>query len=67
MIERVDPKTNAKIKMTNFTPADYEKEIQFRTEEELRKEINKEIGQTDDVPFKQPGGTGGTTDYSKEL
>ena len=27
MVERIDPKTNQKVKVTNFTPADYEKEI----------------------------------------
>jgi hypothetical protein len=35
MIERVDPKTNAKTKVTNFTPADYAKEIVYRTGEQL--------------------------------
>ena len=63
MVERIDPKTNQKAKVTNFTPADYEKEIQYRTGEQLAKEIHKD----DDIPFKSPGGTGGTADYSKEL
>ena len=36
MVERIDPKTNQKVKVTNFTPADYEKEIQYRTGEQLR-------------------------------
>ena len=67
MVERVDPKTNLKIKMTNFTPADYEKEIQFRTGAELRKELNKGV-QPDDVPFDASGGTGAAgPDYSKDL
>jgi len=64
MVERTDPKTNQKVKVTNFTPADYEKEIQYRTGEQLRKEIEKDS----DIPFKSPGGTGASTaDYSKEL
>ena len=37
MIEKVDPKTNAKVKVSNFTPADYEREIVYRTGDELRK------------------------------
>lgn len=68
-VEKTDPKTNAKMKVTNFTPADYEKEIQFKTEAELRKELNKEVGQ-EPVPFDAatPGKGGvAVVDYSKEL
>lgn len=36
MVEKVDPKTNVKVKVTNFEPADYEgKEITYRTGAEL--------------------------------
>lgn len=64
-IEKLDPKTNQKAKVTNFTPADYEKEITFRSGEELKKQVEP----SDDVPFEAPGSTGGegTVDYSKEL
>ena len=62
--ERLDPKTNVKTKVTNFTPADYEKEIAYRTGEQLRKEMDKDA----DVPFKSPGGTGASgVDYSNQL
>jgi hypothetical protein len=65
MVERTDPKTNQKMKVTNFTPADYEKEIAYRTGEELR-ELTKG-GPGSDVPFNAPGGTGASVDYSKDL
>lgn len=65
MVEKLDPKTNQKVKVTNFTPADYEKEIQYRTGEELGKEIHK----NDDIPFG--GGSEkavpGAADYSDQL
>jgi hypothetical protein len=35
MTEKIDPKTNVKSKVTNFTPANYEHEITYRTGEEL--------------------------------
>jgi len=35
MAEKTDPKTNVKSKVTNFAPADYEKEIVYRTGAEL--------------------------------
>lgn len=63
MVEKLDPKTNLKIKMTNFSPADYEKEIQYRTGEQLTKEIHK----NDDIPFKSPGVDAGAPDYSDQL
>lgn len=64
MIEKVDPKTNQKIKVTNFTPADYEKEIVYRSGEDLKKYMDS----TADIPFKgTPSGSGGEADYSKEL
>jgi len=64
-IERTDPKTNQKSKVSNFTPLEYEKEISYRTADELRKEVAADA----DVPFKAPGGTGaaGSPDYSDEL
>ena len=66
MIDKVDPVTNIKTKVSNFTPADYEKEIQFGTGEELQK-LLVGGGKTDesDIPFKDGGGT--AVDYSKEL
>ena len=63
-VERVDPKTNKKVTVTNFTPADYDREIAYKSGEELRKGIQKD----DDVPFSPPGDeAGGAADYSKEL
>lgn len=67
-VERIDPKTNAKKLTTNFVPADYEKEIQYRTGEELRKLAGAKPEGASDIPFEKPGETGaGTVDYSKEL
>jgi len=68
MIERVDPKTNQKVKVTNFTPADYEKEIAYRTGDELR-ELTKGSPVGSDVPFVSGSGTAatGAVDYSKDL
>lgn len=70
MIEKIDPKTNLKIKMTNFTPAEYEKEITFRTGEQLRMLLKGKIsdggGGDDNPPFEKAGSTG-AVDYSKEL
>lgn len=64
LIEKVDPKTNAKMKVTNFTPADYEKEIVYKSGDDLRKQIEANA----DIPFKgAPSGTGAAVDYSKEL
>jgi len=63
MIEKVDPKTNTKSKVTNFTPADYEAEIVYRTGDELRKLV-------DAPPSSGNGGNHGSTsgpDYAKEL
>ena len=60
MVERVDPKTNLKMKLTNFTPADYEKEIVYRTGEELRK---LGLGKLE----TQEVGAGEKVDYSSEL
>jgi hypothetical protein len=69
--EKVDPKTNAKTKVTNFTPADYEVEITYRTGDQLRVLLKT----AEDVPFD--GGSSqtvtgapspaSTVDYSKEL
>ena len=71
VVERIDPKTNAKIKVTNFTPADYEKEIEYKTRVQLL-ELTKgggSPGSTDEVPFNQQQGTSPAehVDYSKEL
>ena len=70
VIEKIDPKTNTKTKVTNFTPADYEKEIVYKTGDQLRAEMNKVGTPSDDeIPFT--GGSGkaatGVADYSKEL
>lgn len=66
VIEKVDPKTNQKVKVTNFTPADYDKEITFKSGEDLRKGLSKD----DDIPFDEAtSGKNGVAaaDYSKEL
>jgi len=60
MIEKADPKTNVKTKVTNFTPADYEKEIVFKSGDDLRKEMNKEDA---NVPFDKKT----AADYSDQL
>lgn len=67
-IEKVDPKTNQKTKVSNFEPLDYEREIIFRNGDELQKFLDKDS----DVPFKQPTANGGANaegapDYSEEL
>lgn len=68
--ESVDPKTNIKMKKTYFVPADYEKEIVFRTAEELNKlgfgapsVSGYGVTTSDTPPFD--GGT--PTDYSSQL
>jgi hypothetical protein len=66
LIDKVDPKTNAKTKVTNFTPADYDAEIVIRSGEELRKLMAVAPKGDDDVPFEKPAGTG-AVDYSKDL
>jgi hypothetical protein len=66
-VERVDPKTNAKTKVTNFTPADYEKEITYRSGDELRETLKKTEADSE-VPFNQAAGAAkGAPDYAKEL
>lgn len=67
-VEKLDPKTNTKVKVSNFVPADYESEIVFRSGEALRKlmDVSKK-DETDPVPFKDGGGTAANVDYSKEL
>lgn len=66
-IEKIDPKTNTKVKVTNFTPADYEAEMPYKTPEELRKLLAADSD--DPVPFNKPGGKTGTgaVDYSGKL
>lgn len=70
-IEKVDPATNKKVTVTNFTPANYEKEIEYHTGEQLQKEVNKAGGITtdDDIPFTSGSNqaTAGAVDYSKQL
>lgn len=63
LTEKVDPKTNQKIKVTNFTPADYEKEITFFSGDQLKKAVTD----ITDVPFDGPGGTGAPADYGDQL
>lgn len=67
MVERTDPKTNQKVKITNFTPVDYDKEIQYRTPEQLKEETSKKGNGGDDTPFEKPGGAAGAPDYSDQL
>lgn len=57
-----DDKGNEVVK-TNFEPADYEQEIVYRTEEELR---NLGFGKPPSMSG-MGGSTGGSTDYSKDL
>lgn len=66
MVEKVDPKSNVKTKVTNFTPADYDAEIVYRTGDELRKLLE---GGSTAQPATSGMATGGATaaDYSKEL
>ena len=61
-----DPKTNTKTKQTYFIPYDYEKEITYRTGDELRKlGFGKPGAQTVASPA---GNTGGEhVDYSQQL
>jgi hypothetical protein len=70
-VEKIDPKTNTKITVTNFTPADYEAEIVFRNGSDLRKLVSsasKAEVSDPDIPFKGGGSTPGTpVDYSKDL
>jgi hypothetical protein len=67
-IEKVDPKTNAKVKATNFTPANYDAEIVFRNGEDLRKHLKNVDGGGDEIPSNgSPAAPGGGPDYSKEL
>lgn len=61
--EVVDPKTNAKSKVTYFIPAVYEEETVYRTSEELRK---MGLG-APPVPGSSMGNTPPSMDYSKEL
>jgi hypothetical protein len=64
MIEKIDPKTNQKTKVTNFTPANYDTEIIYRTGDELRKYLKG----INDIPSSgSPAAPGGGPDYSKEL
>jgi hypothetical protein len=63
MIELIDPKTNTKSKVTNFTPADYEKEITYRTGAELAKLVAS--GGTTSPP--EAATQGAQVDYSKQL
>ena len=65
VVEKLDPKTNQKTKQTNFTPVDYDKEIQYKTGEQLQQEINKKPGEA--VPFDKPGAGAGAPDYSGQL
>jgi len=67
-IEKTDPATNQKTKQTNFTPANYDKEIHYKTAEQLQQEVNKKpVDQ--DVPFSKGSGAtvAGAVDYSDQL
>jgi hypothetical protein len=66
--EKIDPKSNAKTKVTNFTPADYEAEIVYRTGDVLRALLKG----AEDVPFKEAPEKGAAgpeeaVDYSQQL
>jgi hypothetical protein len=68
MIEKTDPKTNAKSKVSIFAPADYESEIVYRSADELRK-----MGFGAPAPSGFGGNPGGQTqtteaeDYASQL
>jgi hypothetical protein len=65
-MERTDPKTNAKVKTTAFLPADYEKEIVYRTGEEL---VKMGFGgpQVPGAVASPAGQAAPTVDYSNQL
>lgn len=67
-IEKIDPKTNVKTKVTYFTPADYDKEVTQRTGEQLQDVLKAKKAKVSDadVPFKQAVPTS-AVDYSNEL
>lgn len=65
VVEKIDPKTNQKVKVVNFTPADYEKEIVYRTGDDLRK---LGLGKPMETQVSHPSGSKvEAVDYSKEL
>jgi len=67
MVEKTDPTTNTKKKVTNFTVADYEKEISYRSSMELRA---LGLGKPDTMTAPASGMASTpaqTVDYSKEL
>lgn len=65
MVERKDPKTNALVKVTNFTPADYEAEVTNLTGDELRK---LGLGKEDTSGVGAVSATAGPApDYSEQL
>ena len=64
-VEKTDPKTNQKVKVTNFEVADYEKEITYRTGDELRK---LGLGQIPAAATEQAAEKAGKpVDYSEQL
>lgn len=64
MEEKVDPATNTKTKVSYFEPADYEKEIEWFSGDDLRKKGLCKPGSY--VP-SQPTAAGDQTDYSNQL
>lgn len=62
MVEKIDPKTNVKTSVSNFTPADYESEIIYRTGQELRVLVGS---QPADPPENKPAGQ--PVDYTDKL
>lgn len=67
MMEKVDPKTNQKTKVTNFTPLDYEKEIVYRTGDELRKLGLGKSEESVGVASSMDASSGSAPDYSDQL
>lgn len=66
-IEKVDPKTNQKTKVTNFTPANYDAEIVYKSAAQLAKEVGGKKGPVEDDEIPSSPGSTGVADYSKEL
>lgn len=60
-VEKTDPKTNVKSKVSNFTPADYEKEITYRTGDQLRELLKG------GVPAEAAQAANGAANYENEL
>lgn len=66
VIEKTDPKQNTKTKVTNFEPADYEKEFTFRTGAELAK-LGLGVPSVSAGVASPAGSNPAAVDYSSQL